>query len=385
MFATAKLTRDLCGEDRAEIDDFESQQFSGPAPTAARNELVLGHGGYRGTKGSAVVLHFRDGDWHVYQIQPATLRRAFTVVELLVVIAIISVLVALFLPAVQAVRESARRTQCQNNLRQIGVGALAHNSQWEYYPNAGVHWNDGRTKNSTGAVQVGVRQNWGAFYQILPFIEQKNVYENPVDTEVAAAVIKIYFCPSRRKPQALPGVQSGMPNGPRGQIDYAGNGGSGYQWDAPAATRTQTNFANEDSFVWQCGVIIPKNETTLRPGWNKIVSNVQVTPDSIKDGASNTMMFGERNFNRRGNSQNWDENNGYINGWDWDTIRWSYFNPAPDRADASIYDLRFGSSHPNAFSVVMADGSVKAIAYNIDLATFKQITARNDGKVAQLP
>lgn len=302
------------------------------------------------------------------------LRSAFTVVELLVVIAIISVLMALMLPAVQGVRESARKTQCQSHLKQIATGALAHNTQWEFYPNAGEGWWLARGKASSGAPYTAARQDWGAFYQILPFIEQKSVYENTSDTEVAAAVIKVYFCPSRRKPQALPGVQSGMPNGPRGAIDYAGSGGSGYQLDAPKGTTPQqTTFANGNSFLWQNGVIIPRT------------NNVKVTEGAIKDGSSYTMMFGERNFNRRGNSQNWDENNGYINGWDWDTIRWSYQNPAPDRADASYYDLRFGSSHPNVFNVAMADGSVRSIAYNIDLATFRALTARNDGKSPQLP
>ena len=97
------------------------------------------------------------------------------------------------------------------------------------------------------------------------------------------------------------------------------------------------------------------------------------------------MMFGERNFNRFGTWQNWDENNGYINGWDWDTIRWSYGPPAPDRKDTSFYDRRFGSSHPLVFNAAMSDGSVKAIPYPIDLTVFQNLTDRNDGKSPQLP
>ena len=294
------------------------------------------------------------------------MRRAFTVVELLVVIAIIGVLMALLLPAVQAVRESARRTQCMNNLKQIGTGSLAHNTQWERYPNAGDGWWLGRGKATSGAPYTAVRQDWGAFYQILPFIEQKNVYENPVDTEVAAAVIKIYFCPTRRKPQALMSTQSGMPDGMRGAIDYAGNGGFG--------GRTGSDiFPNSDSFIQQNGIIIPR------------LNNEKITTETIKDGASNTVMFAERNYNRKGNSQNWDENNGYINGWDWDTIRWSYQKPMPDRNDSSYYCLQFGGPHPGVFVVVMADGSVKPINYEISELVFRQLTIRNDGKAPQLP
>lgn len=318
-------------------------------------------------------------------------RAAFTVVELLVVIAIIGVLMALLLPAVQAVRETARRSTCSNHLRQIGIGSMAHVEAWTYYPNAGVHWNDGRQKATSGAPRTANRQNWGAFYQILPYIEQKAVYENLVDTEVAAAVIKIYFCPTRRKPQALPGVQSGMPDGPRGAIDYAGSGGSGFQRlrnDTMIPRRVLTSmeypgvgykFPDAYSFIKQVGVIIPRTEDMQRGGWPERIVNDQITQTEINDGTTNTLMFGERNWNRQGNSTNWDENNGYINGWDWDTIRWSYNNPKPDRRDGSYYDLTFGSSHPAVFLGTMADGSVRSFSFGIDGTTFRYITDRYDG------
>lgn len=298
------------------------------------------------------------------------MRRAFTVVELLVVIAIISVLAALFLPAVQAVRESARRTQCQNNLRQIGVGALAHNSQWECYPNAGGPWYEARTKSASGAPYTATRQAWGAFYQILPFVEQKAIYDNPNDDEAAATVVKLYFCPSRRKPVALPGFagEGGLGAGLRGAVDYAGSGGSG-----PAI------FPTGPSFSGQTGMIIPRNN----PG---VFTNETIR--DVKDGASNTLMFGERSFNPKSNSQAADENSGYVRGWDWDTIRWSYQNPITDRARAIANtnpSHSFGAAHPSAFNVVMADGSVKPITYSIGLATFQQITRRADGANPQLP
>jgi len=316
-------------------------------------------------------------------------RRAFTVVELLVVIAIIGVLMALLLPAVQAVRETARRSTCSNHLKQIGIGSMAHVEAWQYYPNAGVHWNDSRAKATSGAPRTANRQNWGPFYQILPYIEQKAVYENPVDTEVAAAVIKIYFCPTRRKPQALPGVQSGMPDGMRGAIDYAGSGGSGFQRKRVDDKIPRTlltglkgygaKFPDAYSFIRQVGVIIPRTEDTQRGGWDERIVNDQVTQTEIPDGTTNTLMFGERNWNRLGNSTHWDENNGYINGWDWDTIRWSYNNPKPDRRDTTYYDLTFGSSHPAVFLGAMADGSVRAFSFGIDGTTFRNITDRYDG------
>jgi hypothetical protein len=79
-------------------------------------------------------------------------------------------------------------------------------------------------------------------------------------------------------------------------------------------------------------------------------------------------------------SWQWDENNGYIDGWDWDTIRWGYQVPAPDRYDNSYYDLRFGSSHPTLLNAVFGDGSVRIIRYSVSLTVFQRACARNDGQ-----
>lgn len=296
------------------------------------------------------------------------MRRAFTVVELLVVIAIISVLVALVLPAVQMARESARRTQCQNNLKQIGTASLAHAGQWEVYPNAGGPWYNGRTKSASGAPYTALRQDWGAFYQILPFMEQKHVYEMTNDDQAAAAIIKTYFCPSRRKPQAGPGFpRSGMTAGSmRGAVDYAGSGGTG-------GSTSSDIFPAGDSFKNQNGMIIPRD-------------NAQIFTGGIKDGASKTIMFGERNYNLRANFQAADENDGYFDGWDWDTIRWGYPGqvPLPDRTDDSNFRmLRFGSSHGAGCNFVTADGSVKLITYNVGSVVFMSYVRRNDVEVGK--
>ena len=100
------------------------------------------------------------------------LERGFTLVELLVVIAIIGVLVALLLPAVQAAREAARRNQCVNHLKQIGVGFLSHESAHGSFPGSGWSpWVVGDPLLGAGRNQPG-----GWMYQILPFIEQQAVY-----------------------------------------------------------------------------------------------------------------------------------------------------------------------------------------------------------------
>jgi len=158
----------------------------------------------------------------------------------------------------------------------------------------------------------------------------------------------------------LPGVQSGMPDGPRGAIDYAGNGGTG-------------EFVFPDGFPWlnQNGVVIPRSNGAL------------LNSSRIPDGTSNTLMVGERNVNlaRLGDSSQFDENNGYIDGWDWDTIRWGYEVPAPDRRDDSWYDRRFGSSHIGVLNGVFCDGSVRTIRFTINLGAFQRICNRTDGQV----
>ncbi|WP_425615534.1 DUF1559 domain-containing protein [Anatilimnocola sp. NA78] len=302
---------------------------------------------------------------------PRLSRRAFTLVELLVVIAIIAILMALLLPAVQVVRESARKATCANHLKQISLGSLLHNTQWEYFPSAGNYWSDPRTKSKSGSSHLSARQNWGPFYQILPYVEQSNVFEQKDDYAVASSVIKIYFCPTRRRPVALSGIESGLSRGMRGAVDYAGNGGSG---------RPNKNiFPDAQSFNNQNGVIIPRSDSS------RGYKNEVITLTAIKDGTSGTLMYSERNFNRRraGDSNQWDENNGYVGSWDWDTIRWSYSPPAPDRFDDSNYDRRFGSSHLGVMNAAFCDGSVRPIFYHIDFKVFKQLTVRDDGKSPQ--
>ncbi len=121
--------------------------------------------------------------------------RAFTLVELLVVIAIIGILIALLLPAVQAAREAARRMQCTNNLKQVGMGMANHESTYKRLPAGNMGW------NKAGTSWLGHT----AFFQILPFLEQGNIYDD-FDLEVRwtdlpngnliGETISTYCCPS---------------------------------------------------------------------------------------------------------------------------------------------------------------------------------------------
>ena len=128
----------------------------------------------------------------------------FTLVELLVVIAIIGILISLLLPAIQGAREAGRRSTCSNNLKQIGLAALAHESQMGFFPTGGWGWTwAGDPDRGYTAKQPG-----GIFYNILPFMDLATIHDlgsglptaqKPnVLAQAAAVPISTFLCPSRR-------------------------------------------------------------------------------------------------------------------------------------------------------------------------------------------
>lgn len=137
---------------------------------------------------------------------PPKPKQGFTLVELLVVIAIIGVLVALLLPAIQAAREAARRTQCVNQVRQMGIALQNHVDAQKVFPTGGNNPNPqvedymtGGT-NNPGAPNGANKQGLGAFYQLLPYLEQQAVKNVKNTDTLKGTIVGLYNCPSRRPP-----------------------------------------------------------------------------------------------------------------------------------------------------------------------------------------
>ena len=127
-------------------------------------------------------------------LKRSLVRRGFTLIELLVVIAIIAILIALLLPAVQQAREAARRTQCKNNLKQIGLGMHNYHDVYNLFP-------VGACAKPGGS--FGIDISIGAFASILPYLEQANLKNLYTDKNweqqlpvVAKTVLTFYLCPS---------------------------------------------------------------------------------------------------------------------------------------------------------------------------------------------
>jgi len=286
---------------------------------------------------------------------------AFTLLELLVVIAIVGILLGLSLPAVQKVRDSAARQQCQSNLHNIGIAFHTHNDTTGALPHGGTTWIaapwfiNGRPIKGNNARPTS---GWG--YQILPFLEADNVYRGGhamTDYQRAVAVvgspIKVYFCPARRGPQVITHtdwfVFRFYPPQQRETIQFA-------LMDYAASNHENTGVVK---FGWQGRTL------------NEIVSG---------DGTSNTLLAGDKRLNLRylGNYQS-DDNEGYTAGWDHDTMRLTTRAPLPDFSGNGIGDDLFGGSHAGGFNVVLADASVRFVSYRISLTTFSRLGNVHDG------
>jgi prepilin-type N-terminal cleavage/methylation domain-containing protein/prepilin-type processing-associated H-X9-DG protein len=295
----------------------------------------------------------------------STARRGFTLIELLVVIAIIAVLIALLLPAVQSAREAARRIQCVNNLKQIGLAFHNYHDVNNVFI-TGESWTYRSDQPASGQVP---RRSYGWRIQVLPYIEQAPLYSamnlqlcvwNPENAiTVIPTSINAFYCPSDGKVTAKIGQSLGFGNPgstPMGYCSYAGNAGTWFNLtnpiDWPALTSVKAGAANSNGIMFQG-------------------SNIGIS--AVTDGTSNTILVSEWAYGKI---------RSYQDQWHW----WPSYNPAdstvttqypinPQRVcpasavgiNTSYVDAdAAGSFHPGGANFVFTDGSVKFLKDTIN-------------------
>jgi prepilin-type N-terminal cleavage/methylation domain-containing protein/prepilin-type processing-associated H-X9-DG protein len=335
-------------------------------------------------------------------------RRGFTLVELLVVIAIIGVLMALLLPAMQSARESARRTSCGNNLKQLYTACASHLLLLGHYPTGG--WDASATSLDLISPDRGAdwRQPGGWAYTLLPFMDEKNTYNTAIIDGRNSLPVPVFACPTRRA----------SPIGPGNSImtDYAGNRGA---WADPAIAALSATNTNRGTTFGMVGGSIPSTYPTTPSEFQSLQASMttasgtlntvqllfgsgisvatggvifvgsSLLPARIRDGASNTYLFAEKYvpqaFYASGGI-------GYSNpayaGDSPDTLRGGHRPPLSD-ATAWASDNRgqgsFGGPHPGIFNAAFCDGSVRPIDLGILPQTHFLLSAREDRQPVEAP
>ncbi|QDU57792.1 DUF1559 family PulG-like putative transporter [Aeoliella mucimassa] len=326
---------------------------------------------------------------------------AFTLVELLVVIAIIGILVALLLPAVQAAREAARRESCRNNLKQLALGAMNHQSTMKFYPSGGwdYFWVGDADRG------YGEKQPGGWIYSLLPFIEETALHDLASDgdpenitaqqkigaTQVVQQPVDMIRCPSRRVTSLMPkpwdgdfiayNAQNVSGGGLVGRSDYAANTGDqlhNQYGNQPSTIAAAANFdwcnSKTGKKTSSCLGVAELNGISFRRS--------EVDIRHITDGTSKTFLYGEKYLNPANyiTGNDGGDNETWCTGYNNDNYRNGYNAPQQD-TEGVPDDTRFGSSHPSVFMMAYCDGSVDAIEYDIDSYAFRGACNRKDGAV----
>jgi prepilin-type N-terminal cleavage/methylation domain-containing protein/prepilin-type processing-associated H-X9-DG protein len=353
-------------------------------------------------------------------------KRGFTLVELLVVIAIIGILVALLLPAIQAAREAARRTQCRNNLKNIGLAIHNFHDTYKYFPMGGTepdvdienYLKDTATvtnpANRKGPPNGPTEQGLGWMYQLLPYLEEGALTGLIRQDQLGQQLIALYNCPSRRTLVRLPesGVSvtdyAGATAGPsRSEMVARGVNYDNYLrdvtslssttyweafWGSPGlgtqalpSRNTVTNLQNSGEPIRFRGII---QRADFHPNGRIHVGFARtVTFSKIEDGASKTMLAGEKrvipSLYEIGSVS---DNAGWAEGWDYDNLRCTLYPIEADGEEPNLnlhhpLHYQFGSAHSGGMNALFGDGSVQFISYDVDQENFNRYGHRHDGEV----
>jgi prepilin-type N-terminal cleavage/methylation domain-containing protein/prepilin-type processing-associated H-X9-DG protein len=340
---------------------------------------------------------------------PRSQAGGFTLVELLVVITIIGILMALLLPALNAARDQTRRTQCMNNLKQLGIACQAHIEHQGFFPTGGWGWGwVGDPDRGFHKEQIG-----GWLYNLLPYLDNQAIHQNgagqsaTVKAQLNVTMIQtpLLFmnCPTRRRAVTYAidtanswGTYANV-NGTvslQARSDYAICTGD-MLWDEWCSA---PNVATGDGWP-NCPSGDPKSQSCVSCWRNPSdydgisFQRSEVKTSQVLDGMNQTILIGEKyiqpDYYYTGQDGG-DNENMYV-GYDNDLYRTAFY----DRTKTYAYNLnnakppmqdtpgvgdsfRFGSAHQTTCNFVFCDGSVKNISYFVDPLVFANLCSRND-------
>jgi prepilin-type N-terminal cleavage/methylation domain-containing protein/prepilin-type processing-associated H-X9-DG protein len=346
-------------------------------------------------------------------------RRGFTLIELLVVIAIISVLASLLLPAVQNAREAARRTQCKNRLKQIGLALHAYHGSHRSFPIGAAFAPTPDGNNATPAIRGS-----SFFVAILPWIEQGNAYKrlvheapggiaatnytgNPNGVILDDLYVAIYWCPSASLSEYIPAA-TGQPHNLM-TTTYVGISGAAFRGTTvnPDAEVVGTCGNNSQAILGHNGLLVENHSFSFR---------------DISDGTTNTLLVAEQS-SAQYPTINVSSGQPVVDLITDETIRSSYFGSVwagtnhpsgliaggPTNSCHNVYNIttvKYGinlngsapatgdttvvsggahtpimSAHPGGANVLFADGGVRFLSENLDFGVLMAVSDRHDGAV----
>ncbi|MDG3008327.1 DUF1559 domain-containing protein [Paludisphaera mucosa] len=344
-------------------------------------------------------------------------RRGFTLIELLVVIAIIAVLIALLLPAVQSAREAARRMQCTNNLKQLGIALHNYHSTVDSFPVGFLYPRDGQVYPGVPVLHY----RWSVLAQLSPYLEQSNVYNAlnmnwpiaagpsnvlgtppwtvfPSNLTVMGAKVSFFLCPSdaAQPPSQLAGG-NGLTSGPSNYQFCTGDGspGSAVPGDAGATVRANGAFvlgpAQSIATVTDgSSNTVAASEQLMGPAAGGAATQTGATP--LPPDVRRAAAIGSTPLSDAGcaSPSGWRLDKGF--GW-WDgdyrtTLYNHYLTP-----NSKLYDCwqaspphnpawkAARSNHPGGVNVLFCDGHVQFAKDSIAVSTWRGLSTRNGGEV----
>jgi prepilin-type N-terminal cleavage/methylation domain-containing protein len=321
-----------------------------------------------------------------FSVHDRATRRAFTLVELLVVIAIIGILIALLLPAIQAARASARRTQCKNQIRQLALANLTYAEANRNTLPPGIVG-----ENTSTAAAYNGNERHSMFTFILPYIEETSLYKTldivkgkTYASPARYVKVAAYICPDYPEDPAPTGT--GINDASDGALtNYQGVGGSYLGVTAATVTSTHGNHPQNGLFT------IKHKSAPLMTGGVRLAR--------VADGLSKTLMLGEfvhRNYqkgkynNFPGNIRPWVlgcNNNNKIGSYTYKIVAKYNLNAVIERVDGDNDDFNhmpFSSLHQTGAHFAMGDGSTQYLSDDIELIVLQGLASRNGGESVTL-